>query len=181
MHEIFYFSSISQPTASKTVWKLKIFAECTSYIHRCMARGSHGLPKVSPRPFMSYPSIPCGRAIPETVLQLFKEWPTHREDDLQPSSSHLDTLCHTPMHSPTPTFLRSAVDAPRTSLTVGSGMAAYTYQSVWQGVAMDTLKSHLGPLCPTRQTTRRPARKAGGLQQSSNPLDTPNNMLLVPI
>jgi hypothetical protein len=29
-----------------------------------MARGGHGLPKVSPGPAMPYPSMPCGRLLP---------------------------------------------------------------------------------------------------------------------
>jgi hypothetical protein len=39
--------------------------------HGRMARGGHGLPKVSLGPAMSYLSTPCGRATPETVLQVF--------------------------------------------------------------------------------------------------------------
>jgi hypothetical protein len=34
-----------------------------------MARGGHGLPKVSLRLAMPYPSMPCGWAIPETAFQ----------------------------------------------------------------------------------------------------------------
>jgi hypothetical protein len=49
-----------------------------------MARGGHGLPKVSLGPAMPYPSTPYGRATPETALQ-------------QPSSTPLDTPRHTPM------------------------------------------------------------------------------------
>jgi hypothetical protein len=45
--------------------------------HGCMARGGHGLPKVSPGPVMPFPSMPCGWATPETA-----SWP---------SSTSLDT------------------------------------------------------------------------------------------
>jgi hypothetical protein len=37
-----------------------------------MARGGHGLPKLSLGPTMPYPSMPCGRATPETALQPFQ-------------------------------------------------------------------------------------------------------------
>jgi hypothetical protein len=32
-----------------------------------IARGIHGLPRVSPRPSMPDPSMPCGRATPKTA------------------------------------------------------------------------------------------------------------------
>jgi hypothetical protein len=35
-----------------------------------MTRGGHGLPKVFPGPVMAYPSTPCGRANPETVVYM---------------------------------------------------------------------------------------------------------------
>jgi hypothetical protein len=35
--------------------------------HRHMARGGHGLPKVLSGPAMPEPSMPCGRATPETA------------------------------------------------------------------------------------------------------------------
>jgi hypothetical protein len=37
-----------------------------------MARGIHGLPKVSPGPALPNPSTPCGRATPEMVVRLFR-------------------------------------------------------------------------------------------------------------
>jgi hypothetical protein len=40
-----------------------------------MARGIHGLPKVSPKLTMPNLFTPCGRAIPQTALQLFWGWP----------------------------------------------------------------------------------------------------------
>jgi hypothetical protein len=58
-----------------------------------MARGIHGLPKFSPGSAMPDPSTPCGRATPQTALQLFLGWPTHRAGGLRPSSSPLDTPC----------------------------------------------------------------------------------------
>jgi hypothetical protein len=56
-----------------------------------MARGIHGLPKVSPRPAMPDPSMPCRRATPETALCPFWVWPTRRTGSLRPSSIPLDT------------------------------------------------------------------------------------------
>jgi hypothetical protein len=46
---------------------------------------------------MHDPSTPCERATLETVLRPFLGWATRRAGGLQPSSSLLDTLCHTPM------------------------------------------------------------------------------------
>jgi hypothetical protein len=40
--------------------------------HGRMARGGHGLFRVSPGPAMPYPSKPCGRAIPETNVRPFQ-------------------------------------------------------------------------------------------------------------
>jgi hypothetical protein len=60
-----------------------------------MARDSHGLPKVSPRPAMPDRSKPWGRVTPETALQLFLAWPAHRIGDLRQSSTPLDTPRHT--------------------------------------------------------------------------------------
>jgi hypothetical protein len=42
-----------------------------------MARGDHGLPKVSPGPAMPYPSMPYRQATPETALQPFMGWTPH--------------------------------------------------------------------------------------------------------
>jgi hypothetical protein len=56
-----------------------------------MAKGIHGLPKVSPGPALPYPSMPCGRATPETAFQPFRRWPAHRAGGLQSSSTPLDT------------------------------------------------------------------------------------------
>jgi hypothetical protein len=54
-------------------------------------RGIHGLPKVSCVPAMPDPYISCGQATPQTALQPFGGWPTHRVGGLRPSSSFLDT------------------------------------------------------------------------------------------
>jgi hypothetical protein len=43
--------------------------------HGRMARGAHGLAKVSPGPSMPYLSMPCEWATPEMALQLFQGWP----------------------------------------------------------------------------------------------------------
>jgi hypothetical protein len=50
---------------------VKVVFLCGEGSHRRMARGGHGLPKVSPAPAMPYPSMPYGQATPETNLQLF--------------------------------------------------------------------------------------------------------------
>jgi hypothetical protein len=65
--------------------------------HGRMARGGHGLPKVSPVPAMPYPSLPCGWATTETALQPFLAWPTHRAGGLRSSSTPLDNPRRTPM------------------------------------------------------------------------------------
>jgi hypothetical protein len=52
-----------------------------------MARGGHGLRKVSLGPAMLASSVPCGQATPETALELFLWWPTHRVGGLCPSST----------------------------------------------------------------------------------------------
>jgi hypothetical protein len=54
-----------------------------------MARGGHGLPKVSTGSTMPDPSTPCGQATPETASQL-QGWPTHKAGGLEPSSTILD-------------------------------------------------------------------------------------------
>jgi hypothetical protein len=45
--------------------------------HGRLARGCHGLPKVSLGPAMSYPSTPCRRATPETTLRPFQREVAH--------------------------------------------------------------------------------------------------------
>jgi hypothetical protein len=62
-----------------------------------MARGDHGLSEVSPVPAMPDPSMPCGRAIPETALRPFQGWPAQRAVGQRLSSTHLDTPRRTPM------------------------------------------------------------------------------------
>jgi hypothetical protein len=62
-----------------------------------MVRCGHGLPKVSPGPAMPYPSMACGQAIPEAIIQSFQGWPARRACGLQPSSTLFDTPCRTPM------------------------------------------------------------------------------------
>jgi hypothetical protein len=46
---------------------------------------------------MPYPSLPCGRATPETAQEPFQRWPAHTAGGLQPSSIPLDTPGRTPM------------------------------------------------------------------------------------
>jgi hypothetical protein len=73
-------------------------------VHMHMARGGHGLPKVSPGPAMPYPSTPWGRATPEMNLRLFLGWLTRRASGLRPSSTPLDTPRRTPMLESTLNF-----------------------------------------------------------------------------
>jgi hypothetical protein len=59
-----------------------------------MERGGHGLPKVSLRSGMPYPSRPCRRATPEVAP--LQGWPAHWFGGLWLSSTPLDTPHHTP-------------------------------------------------------------------------------------
>jgi hypothetical protein len=65
--------------------------------HGRIARGGHRLLTVTLGPSMCYPSMPCGRATPETTLQPFQEWPAQRAGGLRPSYTLLDTPPRTPM------------------------------------------------------------------------------------
>jgi hypothetical protein len=58
-----------------------------------MARGGHGLPKVSLGPALPYPPTPSGQATPK------QGWPPHRVGNRWPSSSLLYTAHRTPMSS----------------------------------------------------------------------------------
>jgi hypothetical protein len=75
-----------------------------------MARGGHGLPNVSLGPAMPYPSIPCGRATPETALRTFQWQPTRRAGGLPPLSTRLDIPRGTPLISDI--FLQVATPFP---------------------------------------------------------------------
>jgi hypothetical protein len=75
----------------------KSFVVGGSVLHGCMARGGHGLPKVSLGPAIPYASTPFGRATPETTLQLFQGWPACRAGGLTPPSTPLDTSRRTPL------------------------------------------------------------------------------------
>jgi hypothetical protein len=60
------------------VWECgsqEIFGIAKKLFHGRMARGGHGLPKVSVGPAMPYPSMPCGQATPEMSLRLFQGGP----------------------------------------------------------------------------------------------------------
>jgi hypothetical protein len=85
--------------SSHVLWKWHIsdFIMINVGYRGCRARGSHGLPKVSPGPTMPYPFTPCRRATTDPALQPFQKWPTHRAGGVQPFSTPLDTLHHTPM------------------------------------------------------------------------------------
>jgi hypothetical protein len=56
-----------------------------------MAKGNHGLPKVSPGPTMPNPSTPCGRATREIALRPFQWWPARWAGRMRPSSTTLYT------------------------------------------------------------------------------------------
>jgi hypothetical protein len=59
--------------------------------------GGRGLPKVSSGLAIPDPSMPCGRATPETNFQLFLGWPTYRAGGLRLSSTLLVIPRHMPM------------------------------------------------------------------------------------
>jgi hypothetical protein len=65
--------------------------------HRRMARGLHGLPKVSPGPAMPYPSTLCGWAIALTAFWPFEGWPARRVGSQGASFTPSDATCRTPM------------------------------------------------------------------------------------
>jgi hypothetical protein len=67
-----------------------------------MARGIHGLPKVSPGPALPFYSL---RATPEAALKLFLSWPTRRAGGLQVSCTPLDTPSRTGLVATRPTVL----------------------------------------------------------------------------
>jgi hypothetical protein len=58
-----------------------------------MARGGHGLHKVSGGPAIPYPSTPCKWATPETA----QGWPARKASGLQPFSTPLVTPRRTHM------------------------------------------------------------------------------------
>jgi hypothetical protein len=62
-----------------------------------MARGGHGLPKLSLGPAIPYSSKPCRKTTPETALRPFQEWPVHRVGGPWPSSTLLNILRRRPM------------------------------------------------------------------------------------
>jgi hypothetical protein len=60
-----------------------------------MARGGHGLPKLSTGPAMPDRSTPCGQANPETDSQPFQQRPAPMAGGLWPSPIPLETPCLT--------------------------------------------------------------------------------------
>jgi hypothetical protein len=65
--------------------------------HGRMARGGHGLPKVSLGPAMPNLSMPCGQATTEKALQPLQGWPAYKVSWLRPFSTPLDIPRRTPM------------------------------------------------------------------------------------
>jgi hypothetical protein len=66
-------------------------------MHGRMAKGGHGLPKVSPGSALPYPSMPREWATPETAYRPFQGSPARRVGGLRPSSFPLDAPRRTPM------------------------------------------------------------------------------------
>jgi hypothetical protein len=84
-----------------------------------MARGGHGLSKVSPGHAMPNSSRPCGQATPVTALRPFQGWPTRRAGGFWPSSN----LLVTPRRTPTITSSLHFVSAEALCCTVGQNVA----------------------------------------------------------
>jgi hypothetical protein len=77
---------------------LKADIMITKGCHRRMARGGHGLSKVSLGPVVPYPFTPYGQATLRAVLAL----PTRKVGGLRPASTPLDAPRHTPIERITP-------------------------------------------------------------------------------
>jgi hypothetical protein len=77
-------------------WSDDLLVKRSNSHHGRMARVGNELPNVSPGHAMPYPSTPCGRATPETALQLFQGWLAHRAGNLRPPSTPSDTSRRTP-------------------------------------------------------------------------------------
>jgi hypothetical protein len=80
-----------------------------------MARGMHGLPKVSPGPAMPYLSTPCRRATAKTAFCLFIGWPACRAGGLRLSPTPLDTPRHTGL-APSYVYISNRLPSPETNL-----------------------------------------------------------------
>jgi hypothetical protein len=65
--------------------------------HFRMARGDHGLPKISLGHAMPFPIYALHRTLPETALWPLQGRPAHRAGGLRPSSTPLDTPRRTSM------------------------------------------------------------------------------------
>jgi hypothetical protein len=92
--ETFWIFNTSAATGH---WKQEPATGEPTGIHGRIARGGHGLSKVSLGPTMPYLSTPCRRATPDTAILLSQRRPTHRVGSPRPSSTHLETPCCTPM------------------------------------------------------------------------------------
>jgi hypothetical protein len=69
----------------------------TAFQQRHMARGGYGLPRMSPRPAMSFLYMPCRQTTPETALHPFLGWLIRSGGGLRSCSTPLDTQRRTPM------------------------------------------------------------------------------------
>jgi hypothetical protein len=112
-----------------------------------MARGGHGLPKVSLGPAMPYPSTSRGRATPGAG-----------QGGLWPSSTPLDIQRHTPMfhHSSSCELRFQFPDLKNEFFSSCPSFRCWLTSTqkariigVWQGVAMNSLKFYPSPPCPT--------------------------------
>jgi hypothetical protein len=97
VHALFRVNALLLNSCPKQHKSFSAFIPTVTEKHWRMARGGHGLPKVSPGPAMLDPITSCGWAIPKMVLRLFQGWHARKAGGLQPSSFLLDTPRRTPM------------------------------------------------------------------------------------
>jgi hypothetical protein len=64
-----------------------------------MARGGHGISKVSLGDVVPVSSTLCGQATPDTASHLFQARPVQMAGNLRASSIPADTPCRTPMET----------------------------------------------------------------------------------
>jgi hypothetical protein len=135
-----------------------------------MARGGHGLPKVSSWPAMPYSSTPCGLVTPETVVS----WVSRLQGGLRPVAVFY------PFGHPTPYTYEGKEELlfcwHELSRFVVWRLCKHLFGiivdflvniGVWQGVAMNSQKFHPGPPmapCPTllHPAGRRPLKRPKG-------------------
>jgi hypothetical protein len=116
-----------------------------------ISRGIHGLPKVLLGPAMPYHSMPC---------------------------CHLINPLDNPSRKPLMDVASDRME--QLGKAVDDATYSHTGMSVWKGVAMDSLKYHSGPPCPTLLclVSGPTLKQLYDLRPSSTPLDTPRRMPL---